>query len=73
MSAIVQITAAKQEDAARLTEIAVAAKRHWGYPAVLCFTTLLSARRPWDFGGLRLSQIRMRKVSISGWERAESV
>lgn len=29
---IMQIRAAKPEDAARLTEIAFAAKRHWGYP-----------------------------------------
>jgi GNAT superfamily N-acetyltransferase len=27
-----QIKAAKPEDAARLTEVAFAAKRHWGYP-----------------------------------------
>ena len=27
-----QITTAKQDDAARLTDIAFAAKRHWGYP-----------------------------------------
>jgi GNAT superfamily N-acetyltransferase len=30
--AVMQIQAAKPEDAARLTEIAFAAKRHWGYP-----------------------------------------
>ncbi len=29
---MVQIRATRPEDAARLTEIALAAKRHWGYP-----------------------------------------